>query len=205
MSAIDQIKNTIPIMDVLERYACVNFSQVRISRQQFNIRCPFHNDRNPSFTVYTDTNTFRCWSGCNEGKPGDVINIVELTHGVETKEAIVILINDYGLEKPDSEQAKEWQKKRAYRERLSAHKKEINKKVFEAINTLKEVERSAKTILATIRIEEDLDRVGDLYHVVIQIDYWFECLIDSQDIEGQIRALQEVSRFLQNMKEGTGV
>src|SRR4051812_46825235 len=113
MSVIDQIKNTIPIIDVLELYAGINFPHVRTNREKFNIRCPFHNDRNPSFTVYTDTNTFRCWSRCNEGKPGDVINIVELSRNVDTKEAIKILITDYGLKKSNSEQAREWQKKRA--------------------------------------------------------------------------------------------
>lgn len=191
-------------MDALDRYTAANFSNVRTSRTRFNIRCPFHNDRSPSFTIYTDTNTFHCWSGCNDGRPGDVIDIVKLSRNVGTKEAIKVLIADYGLEKPDSEQAKEWQKKRAYRERSASLKKAINKKNFEAMDTLKEVERSARAILATIRTVEDLDRIGDLYHVVIQIDYWFECLADNQDMESQIRAIQEVSHFLQNMKEGGG-
>jgi hypothetical protein len=204
MSVIDQIKNTIPIIDVLELYAGINFSYVRTNREKINIRCPFHNDRNPSFTAYTDTNTFRCWSGCNEGKPGDVINIVELSRNVDTKEAIKILITDYGLKKSNSEQAREWQKKRAYRERSVALKKEVRKKTFEAMDTLKVIERTARNILATIRNEKDLDRVGELYHVLIQIDYWFECLIDDRNTEGQIQALEEVSHFLQKMKEGEG-
>ncbi|NQW98339.1 hypothetical protein HPY21_15475 [Bacillus stratosphericus] len=204
MSAIVQIKNAIPIIDVMERYAGINFSYVRTSREKFNIRCPFHDDRNPSFTVYTDTNTFRCWSGCNKGKPGDVINIVELSQNVDTKEAIKLLITDYGLKKPDSEQAREWQKKRAYRERSVALKEEMKKKTFEAMDALIVVERSARDIVSTIRNENDLDRVGELYHVLIQIDYWFECIMDDRDTEGQIQALEEVSHFLQKMKEGEG-
>lgn len=204
MSAIDLIKNSIPIMDVVDRYSAAHYASARASRSQFNICCPFHDDRNPSLTVYTDTNTFRCWSGCNDGKRGDVIDIVKLSWNVNTKEAIRILIADYGLENPDSKQEKEWRKKRAYQERSVALKKETNKKIIEAIDALKEVEQLAKAILATIRKVEDLECVGDLYHVVIQIDYWLEYLTETHDIEGRIQALQEVSRFIQNMKEGEG-
>ncbi|WCL57026.1 CHC2 zinc finger domain-containing protein [Bacillus safensis] len=200
MSAIALIKNTLPIVDVLEKYTSVN---VRSNRRQYNIRCPFHNDHNPSFTVYTDSDTFRCWSGCNGGKTGDVINIVELSQGVNTNEAIKILISDYGLEKPNSIQTKEWQKKRADLKWKAALKKDMNRKVFDAIDALKEVEQSATAILKTIKSEKDLERLGDLYHVLIQIDYWLECLVEN-DIAGQIRALHEVAGFLERMKEGKG-
>ncbi|HZG72785.1 MAG TPA: CHC2 zinc finger domain-containing protein, partial [Chondromyces sp.] len=99
---IYQIKSTISLIDALERYTGEIFYNIRTNRSRFNIRCPFHNDRNPSFTVYMDTNTFRCWSGCNEGKPGDVIDFVRLFQNVDTKEAIKLLIDDYGLKNPDS-------------------------------------------------------------------------------------------------------
>ncbi|OKL35373.1 CHC2 zinc finger domain-containing protein [Domibacillus mangrovi] len=203
MSAIDWIKNSIPITDVLDRYAGANFAGARTNRERFNIRCPYHNDSSPSFTVYTDTNTFRCWSGCNDGRPGDVIDIVKLSRGVDTKEAIKILIADYGLESPDSDQAKEWQKKRASREQTAALKKELRRKVMEAIDALKQVEQMAKETLSTIKTVEDLDRVGGLYHVTSQIDYWLDCLTESDPLI-QVRTLQEVDRFLEktNMKAG---
>lgn len=111
MSAIYLIKNSIPILDVLDRYTVSVLKNTRTSRSRFNIRCPFHNDQNPSLTVYQDTNTFRCGSGCNNSKPGDVIDIVKLSQNINTKEAIKILIADYGLDNLNSEQAKEWLKK----------------------------------------------------------------------------------------------
>lgn len=202
MSTIDLIKNTIPIIDVLERYANSHILNNRKGRIRFNIRCPFHQDRNPSFTVYTDTSTFRCWSGCNEGKSGDVIDIVMLSRNVNTKDAIKILIADYGLEHPDSARAMEWQIKSASRKRRAVLNKVINKKIFEAIDTLKEVELSARAILSNVRTVEELNRVGELYHVLNQIEYWFECLVENQDIKCRIQVLDEVSRFLHKMKEG---
>ncbi|MBU8572165.1 hypothetical protein KM900_16590 [Bacillus subtilis] len=118
MSVIDLIKNSIPIMNALERYTGVKFLNTRTNRRQFNIRCPYHNDRNPSLTVYTETNTFRCWSGCNNGRSGSVIDIVMLSRNVNIKDAIKLLIADYELE--ISKVGKvgkvgKWQKKREYR------------------------------------------------------------------------------------------
>ncbi|MBV7509489.1 hypothetical protein KW850_30485 [Bacillus sp. sid0103] len=118
MSSIDLIKDNISILDVLDRYTDVSYSTSRTKRNRFNIRCPFHKDRNPSFTVYTETNTFRCWSGCNDGKSGDVIDIVRLSRNVNTNEAIKILIADYGLEHPDSVHALELKKNRVRRKKI---------------------------------------------------------------------------------------
>ncbi|WP_418056044.1 CHC2 zinc finger domain-containing protein [Priestia megaterium] len=52
------MKMTILITDVLDRYAGVTITGAKTTRKSFNINCPYHNDRNPSLTVYTDTNTF---------------------------------------------------------------------------------------------------------------------------------------------------
>ncbi|MEH7548783.1 CHC2 zinc finger domain-containing protein [Neobacillus vireti] len=204
MSIIDQIKANLSIIDVLQRYSGTYFFNERTNRRQFNIRCPFHNDRNPSFTIYTKTGTFRCWSGCNDGKSGDVIDIVKLSRGVDTKQAIKILIADYDLGNPDSDRVKECQKRRTYWKRVSAFKTEKNKKIIEAINALHEVKQLARVTLGTILEITDLDKVGELYHVVGQIDYWFECLAENEDTQGQIKALQEVSRFIHNIKVGEG-
>jgi len=205
MNVIDLIKENLSMVEVLERYTPAYISHANLKRKQFNIRCPFHNDRNPSFTVYKTTNTFRCWSGCNDGKSGDVINFVMLFRNVNTKEAIKILKEDFGLDFLGGGNLKEWQKKRAFLEQEVALKKEANKKIIEAINALKEVDKSARVKLGTIRKIEDLAKMGDLYHVLSQIDYWIECLVEIQCIESRIHTFQEVSEFLQIIKEGEGV
>lgn len=205
MNVIDLIKENLSMVEVLERYTPAYISHANLKRKQFNIRCPFHNDRNPSFTVYKNTNTFRCWSGCNDGKSGDVINFIMLFRNVNTKEAIKILKEDFGLDFLGSGNLKEWQKKRAFQEQEVALKKEANKKIIEAINALKEVDKSARVKLGTIRKIEDLAKMGDLYHVLSQIDYWIDCLVENQCIESRIHTLQEVSEFLQIIKEGEGV
>jgi len=56
--------------------------------KQLTGRCPFHNDKTPSFYVYEESNSFYCF-GCHAG--GDVINYVELSQNVNFREAVKIL------------------------------------------------------------------------------------------------------------------
>jgi hypothetical protein len=51
--------------------------------------CPLHNEKRPSFYIYSKTNSCWCY-GCNQG--GDVINFVRLLHGYSFKEAVKYLI-----------------------------------------------------------------------------------------------------------------
>lgn len=48
-------------------------------------KCPFHEERSPSFFIFTNTNTFHCF-GCQEG--GDVIDFVQKKFNVDFKEAV---------------------------------------------------------------------------------------------------------------------
>jgi hypothetical protein len=52
--------------------------------------CPLHNEKSPSFYIYTDEN--RCWCfGCNQG--GDAISFIRLLNGYSFKQAVQYLIN----------------------------------------------------------------------------------------------------------------
>ncbi len=42
--------------------------------------CPFHNERTPSFYVFGESQTWRCF-GCNEG--GDVFTFVQMQQSLE--------------------------------------------------------------------------------------------------------------------------
>ncbi|MEW9110735.1 MAG: CHC2 zinc finger domain-containing protein [Cytobacillus gottheilii] len=198
MGAIDLIKYHVPIKEALARYAGVNFLRTRTSRTRFNVNCPYHNDRSPSFTIYTDTNTFRCWSGCNDGKSGDVIDVVKLSYNIDTKEAIKVLMADFGLDGNNTEAFKEWQKKRAEHQRLTALTAGLNEKIIKSMDTLKRLEKLIQVQLNAIKTVDALERVGELYHLVRQIDYWLDCLIDDNPII-QFETLAEVERFIKKM------
>ncbi len=70
---VDRIKSANPIEQVIGQYL-----QLKPSGTSLVALCPFHEERNPSFTVYPATGTFHCY-GC--GKHGDVITFIrEMEH-----------------------------------------------------------------------------------------------------------------------------
>ena len=67
--AKEQVRDAVDMVDLVQ-------TRVELSRKgadSYFGRCPFHDDRNPSLAVYTETNTFHCF-GCF--KHGDVITFL---------------------------------------------------------------------------------------------------------------------------------
>jgi len=60
--------------------------------------CPFHDDRNPSFNVYPDRQTYRCWV-CDLG--GDCFTWVQEIEKVSFPEAVKILAERARIELPE--------------------------------------------------------------------------------------------------------
>jgi DNA primase len=80
---IQRIKTAMPIADVIGQYV-----DLRPSGRAFVGRCPFHDDRTPSFVVYPNTEQFHCY-GCRAH--GDVIGFVQQMEGMsfgQTLEAL---------------------------------------------------------------------------------------------------------------------
>lgn len=82
----DQIQEAlnVPITDIASRY-----TKLRKVGKRFVGLCPFHKEKNPSFTIYPQTNSFYCFS-CQKG--GNVVNLVRLLRDCSFKEAVLYLI-----------------------------------------------------------------------------------------------------------------
>ncbi len=115
-SIIETIKAKV---DVVEEIGLVVALQK--SGKSFKGLCPFHNERTPSFYVFGESQTWRCF-GCNEG--GDVFTFVQMQQGLEFREALLYLaekagvaVEDYSShnrspeEERESQAAKERQRK----------------------------------------------------------------------------------------------
>ncbi len=61
--------------------------------------CPFHNERTPSFYVFPESQTFRCF-GCNEG--GDVFSFVQKQQGLEFRDTLHYLAEKAGVNVEDT-------------------------------------------------------------------------------------------------------
>lgn len=63
--------------------------QLYRSGQNWRGLCPFHQEKNPSFYVYTHDNRFHCF-GCS--KNGDTITLIRELHGLSFVDAVKSLI-----------------------------------------------------------------------------------------------------------------
>lgn len=75
---IAEIKNSIDILAVVRSYGV----ELRQRGGYLTGRCPFHDDKEPSFAVYPKTQTFKCY-GCGSG--GDVVDFVEKMENCDKK------------------------------------------------------------------------------------------------------------------------
>ncbi|RJQ34148.1 DNA primase [Candidatus Parcubacteria bacterium] len=83
MNPVDEIKSRLDIVDVVSGYISLNQTGGNLKA-----RCPFHNEKTPSFMVSREKQIWHCF-GC--GKGGDIISFVQEYEGVDFKEAIRIL------------------------------------------------------------------------------------------------------------------
>ena len=64
------------------------------SGKSFKGNCPFHNERTPSFYVFVESQTWRCF-GCHEG--GDIFTFVEKHQNIEFWDALLYLAEKAGI------------------------------------------------------------------------------------------------------------
>lgn len=99
MNPKDQIKENLSIVDVVSTYV-----RLEKSGNQFRARCPFHNERTPSFYVSPERKNFHCF-GCQAH--GDIFTFVEKIENIPFFEALKILADRAGVSLKDSERNKE--------------------------------------------------------------------------------------------------
>jgi hypothetical protein len=64
------------------------YTRLRKTGKNFTGRCPIHQDKNPSLTVYPEQQAYHCY-GCNRG--GDVIAFIEAIENCDFKTALGVL------------------------------------------------------------------------------------------------------------------
>ena len=80
---VERLKRSIAIEDLIARYV-----ELSTSGQNYRAKCPFHEDRKPSFVVYPETQSFYCF-GC--GERGDVLNFLMRQGRLTFPEALRVL------------------------------------------------------------------------------------------------------------------
>mgnify|MGYP000736004487 CR=1 FL=1 len=90
MNLFETVKSAVTVKQAAEHYGC------KVNRGDI-ICCPFHDDRHPSMKLNRDY--FYCF-GC--GATGDVIDFVSQLRGIGSKEAAILLAQDFAIPYEDS-------------------------------------------------------------------------------------------------------
>src|SRR3989338_258675 len=105
-SSVDKIKERLSIVDVISSYLTIEQSG-----RNYKAKCPFHNEKTPSFFISPDRGSYYCF-GC--GARGDIFTFVEEFEGLDFKGALKLLANRAGVvlevytkEKQEAESEKE--------------------------------------------------------------------------------------------------
>jgi DNA primase len=86
----EQIKDKIDIVDFIGSYIKLDRSGIN-----YKARCPFHNEKTPSFFVSPERQSFYCF-GC--GAKGDIFTFIERFEGLDFKESLKLLADKAGVE-----------------------------------------------------------------------------------------------------------
>ncbi|MFO0774405.1 MAG: DNA primase [Nitrospiraceae bacterium] len=93
-AVLAQIKERLDIVDVVSGHVTLTRAG-----QNFKARCPFHDDRSPSFTVSPSRQLFHCF-GC--GVSGDVVSFYMKVSGLVFPEAVRELGRRVGVDVPEA-------------------------------------------------------------------------------------------------------
>jgi DNA primase len=99
MNPKDQVKENLSITEVVSTYI-----RLEKSGAQYRARCPFHDEKTPSFYVSPERKSFHCF-GCQAH--GDIFTFVEKIENIPFFEALKILADRAGVQLTDSQKNKE--------------------------------------------------------------------------------------------------
>ncbi|TSC77675.1 MAG: DNA primase [Parcubacteria group bacterium Gr01-1014_24] len=106
-SPVDKIKERLSIEEIVSSY-------IKLDRAGTNLKakCPFHNEKTPSFFVSPNRGSYYCF-GC--GASGDIFTFIEEFEGLDFKGALKFLANKAGVPLDYYNKEEESEKERLYR------------------------------------------------------------------------------------------
>lgn len=108
MDVVETIKRQLDLVEYIGRV-----TPLQRSGKSFKGLCPFHTEKTPSFYVFPERGTWRCFGSCGEG--GDLFTFVQKRENSDFREALRVLAAETGVQL-----IAEDPRKRSQNERLAA-------------------------------------------------------------------------------------
>ncbi|MEX1196715.1 MAG: DNA primase [Pseudohongiellaceae bacterium] len=109
---IDELLSRVDIVDVIDKRV-----KLKKTGKNWSARCPFHQEKTPSFSVEPDKQFYYCF-GCGAG--GNALGFVMEFDNTDFPRAVESLAGDYGLEVPRDEKPEDRQRREQHKPLLDA-------------------------------------------------------------------------------------
>ena len=119
MALSDEIKGRLDIVEVVGSYV----PGLRKAGRNYKAPCPFHNERTPSFTVFPERQSWRCFGACATG--GDVLSFVMRMEKLEFSDTLKLLAQRTGVTIPQRRERQEHQSLHRVNEAAAAFFQEV--------------------------------------------------------------------------------
>lgn len=106
-SPVQKIKESLSIEEIVSSYI-----KLEKSGANFKAKCPFHNEKTPSFFVSPARGSYYCF-GCNAS--GDIFTFVQEFEGLDFRGALKLLANKAGVQLENFNPKEEGEKEKLYR------------------------------------------------------------------------------------------
>lgn len=91
MDAVDEIKSKLDLVEYIGRG-----TRLQKTGRNFRGLCPFHTEKTPSFYVFPERGSWRCFGSCGEG--GDLFSFVQKRENIDFRTALRQLAGEAGVQ-----------------------------------------------------------------------------------------------------------
>ena len=114
LAVTDDIKSRVDLLDLVSARVAL-----QRSGRGYKGLCPFHSEKTPSFYVFPERQSWRCFGGCATG--GDLFTFVMMTENLEFSEALRRLADRAGVELPSKQKRGQRSQSHEVNEEASAY------------------------------------------------------------------------------------